>query len=322
MSQQFTVTSETAGAILSALRKHLGAVPWSVVRKHLASRLISINGILCLDEGRRVVPDDVIELRLHPLPPPPSDNDVRILFVDQHLVVSHKPAGMLSLRHPGDLNWRQQKKDRQPSLEECLQRLLAKHERNCRSKSEKLLAVHRIDRETSGILVFARTETAQAGLIRQFAAHEAMRRYLCVIPGCLLSQTIETRQIRDRGDGLRGSSPDGSHGRRMVTHISPIRNLGQYSELECRLETGRTNQIRIHLAELGHPICGDVKYRGPIGASPIPDLSQAPRLALHAAELGFLHPVSNEQLQYQSPWPRDIEQMLSRMVKEMGKRRR
>jgi len=319
MAQQFTVTSETAGAVLAALRKHLGAMPWSQVKKHLANRLISINGILCIDEGRRVEPGDVIELRTHPLPPPPSDNDVRILFVDQHLVVSHKPAGMLSLRHPGDLNWRQQRKDRQPSLEECLHRLLARQEKTRRTSSEKLRPVHRIDRETSGILVFARTETAQAGLIRQFAAHEAMRRYLCVIPGFLPAQTMETRQIRDRGDGLRGSSPDDSRGRRMVTHFAPIRKLGQYSEMECRLETGRTNQIRIHLAELGHPICGDVKYRGPYGSSHIPDLSRAPRLALHAAELGFLHPVSNEQHHYRSRWPRDIETMLHRMLQEAGK---
>jgi 23S rRNA pseudouridine1911/1915/1917 synthase len=311
---QYTVTSETAGAVLAALRRHVQNLPWSAAKKHLAERRISINGILCIDEGRRVAAWDVIELRGQPLPPPPTDEDVRILFIDADVVVADKPAGMLSLRHPGDVSWKQEKKDRQPSLEESLQRLISRRrDVAIRNASTELLAVHRIDRETSGILVFARNEAAQNGLIQQFAAHDALRRYFCVIPGWLPPQTIETKQIRDRGDGLRGSSTDGSHGRRMVTHINPLRRLGQFSELECRLETGRTNQIRIHLAELHHPICGDVKYRGPVGQPPIPDRSGAPRLALHAAELGFVHPVTGEPHDYKSPWPKDILSLLRRL---------
>lgn len=313
--QQFTVTDSTAGAVLGTLRKHVADLPWSAARKHLAARRISVNGILCIDEGRRVVAGDVIELRGQPLPPPPQDDDVRILFIDPHIVIADKPAGMLSLRHPGDVNWRQERKNRQPSLEESLQRLISRRrEPKLQSSAADLLAVHRIDRETSGILVFARNEAAQAGLIQQFASHSAMRRYLCVIPGWLQAQTIDTFQIRDRGDGLRGSSPDATHGRRMTTHIAPLRRIGDYSEIECRLETGRTNQIRIHLAENNHPICGDVKYRGPFGASPIADSSRAPRLALHAAELGFLHPVTSEFHEYKSSWPKDILAMIRRLA--------
>lgn len=313
--QHFSITSETAGAVLAALRKHISDLTWSAAKKHLAGRRISVNGILCIDEGRRVVAGDTIELRGQPLPPPPGDDDVKILFIDPHVVVAEKPAGMLSLRHPGDVKWKQEKKDRQPSLEESLQRLISRRKDPVlRNSGNELLAVHRIDRETSGILVFARNAAAQTGLIEQFAAHDALRRYLCVIPGWLQAQTIETRQIRDRGDGLRGSSPDGSFvGKRMVTHIAPLRHLGDYHEMECRLETGRTNQIRIHLAELGHPICGDVKYRGPVGQTAIRDLSGAPRLALHAAELGFVHPVTQEMHDYKSEWPRDIQALIRRL---------
>lgn len=313
-SRQFLVTSDTAGAVLAALRKHHGQMPWSEAKRHLAARRIAVNGILCLNEGRRVEAGDLIELRTQPLPPPPKDDDVRILFLDRDLVVADKPAGMLSLRHPGDQDWRPQKKRRQPSLEESLQRLIQRREgRSVAEQPSELLAVHRIDRETSGILVFARTTGTQSGLIAQFAAHDTVRRYLCLIPGWLPQQTISTRQIRDRGDGLRGSAPDGTHGRRMVTHIRPLRKTGPCTELECRLETGRTNQIRIHLAELGHPICGDVKYRGPAGSPPIPDDSRAPRLALHAAELGFVHPVTGETHRYQLPWPRDIQDLIRRL---------
>ncbi len=308
--------------MLGSLRKLVQSpMSWSDARKLLAGRKISVNGILCVDEGRRVVDGDVIEVRDQPLPPPPKDQDVRILHLDEHLVVADKPSGMLSLRHPGDVNWRQERKDRQPSLEECLQRLIArKSGRRLRPEHVQLLAVHRIDRETSGVLVFARTEQAQEGLIHQFAQHATMRRYRCIVPGHVEAQTIETRQIRDRGDGLRGSCPEGQRGLRMVTHVQPVASYGDYSELECRLETGRTNQIRIHLAESGHPICGDVKYRGRFGEPPIPDLSNAPRLALHAMELGFDHPVTNEPHRFSGPWPQDMQRFIARLKGTSGRR--
>ena len=315
---QFKITAETAGAVLSALRKHTDSLTWSAARKHLEGRCIAVNGILCVEEARRVVAGDVIELRTRPFPPPPKDEDVRILFIDQDVVVVDKPTGMLSLRHPADVDWKQTKKDRQPSLEESVRRLIPRrYDQSSRSGGTELFAVHRIDRETSGILVFARNESAQAGLIRQFAAHDALRKYLCIIPGWLSAQTLESTQIRDRGDGLRGSATQPTDGHRMVTHVVPLRRFGDFTELECRLETGRTNQIRIQLAELGHPICGDVKYRGPFEQSPVTDESTAPRLALHAAELGFVHPSLSTLHRYELPWPKDMLSLIRRMKSEL-----
>lgn len=309
-TQRFVVTSESAGAVLGSLRKHVPELTWSAARKHLAARQIAVNSILCVDEGRRVVEGDVIEVRTQALPAPPRDEDIQILHLDGQIVVVNKPAGMLSLRHPGDANWRQQRRDLQPSLEECLSRLIKRRESRRGNWSPELHAVHRIDRETSGVLVFARTESAQDHLIRQFARHTSFRRYLCVVPGKISAQTIHTMIVRDRGDGLRGSS-DNRYGKSAVTHINPLRTLANYTELECRLETGRTNQIRIHLAELRHPICGDVKYRGPFGEPPIEDTSRAPRLALHAADLGFVHPVTEQDLKFSVPLPRDLQQFLT-----------
>jgi 23S rRNA pseudouridine1911/1915/1917 synthase len=316
----YTVTESTAGAVLGALRKLVDApMSWSDARKLMTGLKISVNGILCVDEGRRVVAGDVIEVRTKPLPPPPKDDDVRILFLDDDLVVADKPSGMLSLRHPGDVNWRQERKNQQPSLEECLQRLIPrKSGRKVRPEHVQLLAVHRIDRETSGVLVFARTEVCQEGLIQQFAEHSTLRRYRCIVPGHVETQTMESRQIRDRGDGLRGSCPDRKHGLRMVTHIHPLARYGDYSELECRLETGRTNQIRIHLSELGHPICGDIKYRSRFGEPPIPDRSNAPRLALHAMELGFVHPATKQPLNFTVPWPTDLQRFLMQLRMATG----
>lgn len=307
----YVVTEQNTGAVLSALRRYETDLTWKEARRLLEARQIGINGILCIDEGRRVHAGDSIEVRTRPFPPPPTDEDVAILFADPHIVVVNKPSGMLSLRHPGDVAWNQARKDRQPSLEEVLIRRLAKRER--RNASDiSLLAVHRIDRETSGVLMMARTEPAQQGLIEQFAAHKTHRRYACVIPGSLPAQRLESRMIRDRGDGLRGlTSDDDESGLRMVTHIRPLRTWKEYSELECRLETGRTNQIRIQLAEMGHPLCGDVKYRGPFGAEPIADRSNAPRLALHAAELGFVHPITGQEQRFQVPWPAEMLKWLA-----------
>ena len=305
------ITAETAGPVLAALRKHQPGITWSTARTLLQARRIVVNGILCVEEARRIHPGDRLELRAVALPAPPGDRDVAILHADPHVVVAHKPSGMLTVRHPGDVDWSDDKKLRQPSLDEVLGRLLAQREQRARTMRPAVadvFVVHRIDRETSGIVVFARSESAQTALIRQFAAHSVHRRYLCIVPGEISTQTLRSIQVRDRGDGLRGSMDDGEtrDGLPMVTHVRPLRKLGRFSELECRLETGRTNQIRIQLAERGQPLCGDVKYRGPFGAEALADDSGAPRLALHAAELGFVHPHTGMEHRWTSHWPPDI----------------
>ncbi|MFM7059279.1 MAG: RluA family pseudouridine synthase [Planctomycetota bacterium] len=317
ISSTHIVTAESLGTVLAVLRFCLPGTSWSAARDLLHSHRVAVNGILCVEEARRLAVGDRVELRAHPLPPPPTDRDVTILHLDQHLVVAHKPSGMLTVRHPGDVDWSAQKKLRQPALEESLARLIADRERGPRnsrsSPVSELLVVHRIDRETSGVVMFARTQAAQSQVIRQFAAHSVHRRYLCVVPGAVTAQTLHSVQIRDRGDGLRGSAEDADAvaGRTMITHVRPLRQFAGFTELECRLETGRTNQIRIQLAELGHPLCGDVKYRGAFGAAEIPDASVAPRLALHAAELGVIHPFTHTELRWRSPWPADILRWLA-----------
>jgi 23S rRNA pseudouridine1911/1915/1917 synthase len=323
------VTHECIGTVLAVLRHFLPGTSWSTARNLLHSNRIAVNGILCVEEARRLVVGDRLEVRSHPLPPPPTDRDVAILYLDDHIVAAHKPSGMLTVRHPGDVDWSAEKKLRQPALEESLNRLIAQREGGHRGRRDprkgpnagpELLVVHRIDRETSGVVMFTRTEVAQNLMIRQFAAHSVHRRYLCVVPGDVSPQTLHSVQVRDRGDGLRGSAEDaeGVAGRTMITHVRPLRRFAGFTELECRLETGRTNQIRIQLAELGNPLCGDVKYRGPYNAPEIPDTSNAPRLALHAAELGIIHPLTNAELRWRSPWPADILRWLATLHRAAG----
>jgi 23S rRNA pseudouridine1911/1915/1917 synthase len=176
--------------------------------------------------------------------------------------------------------------------------------------------VHRLDRDTSGLLVLARTREAERTLIRMFARHAIERAYVAVVRGHIGAETIETWLVRDRGDGLRGSSPLGASAegaQRAVTHIRPLEQLPEYTILECRLETGRTHQIRIHLSELGHPLCGEKTYTHAPGRSLPPDASGAPRQALHAAALAFSHPITGEILRFRMPLPADLKQWLLRL---------
>jgi 23S rRNA pseudouridine1911/1915/1917 synthase len=316
--------SEDRQMVLAALREHLSGEPsWSSVKKMLRSRRVSIGGVLCVDEGRQLSRGEVIFIWDHPLPPPPTDKDVNIRYVDADLVVVEKPSGMVTLRRKSDLGWSWDRKNRQPTLDECVPRLIGKHaaakkrSANNHRKLPQLFPVHRIDRDTSGLLAFARNHESKTRMIQQFAQHSAVRKYFALIPGSIKDQTVTSQFVRDRGDGLRGSrtsaTPEGTKSERAVTHFQTLRRISGFSELECRLETGRTNQIRIHLAELGHPICGDIKYRGPFGKPEVADRSRIHRLALHAADLRFEHPTSRKLMHFQTQWPGDMKRHLERL---------
>jgi 23S rRNA pseudouridine1911/1915/1917 synthase len=174
--------------------------------------------------------------------------------------------------------------------------------------------VHRLDRNTSGLIVFARTRRAAEGLKEQFREHTAHRRYLAIAHGRVEARTFRSHLMLDRGDGMRGSSERAREkggkgvrgGKLAVTHVAPVELLAAATLLECRLETGRTNQIRIHLAEAGHPLVGETMYLRDFPGRPLP----APRLMLHAARLGFVHPVTGEQLLFELPLPADMERVL------------
>jgi len=176
------------------------------------------------------------------------------------------------------------------------------------------MIVHRLDKGTSGLLVFARTWVAKEGLAEQFRDHSIERSYVALIHGQVSSQTVTSHFLQDRGDGIRGSS-EKSHspkirrsgtGQRAVTHIKFIDAKNGIGKIECRLETGRTNQIRIHLSELGHPLLGETTYMRGFKGTEI----EAPRLMLHAQELGFVHPVTKENVSYKKAPPADFKKFI------------
>lgn len=309
--------------VASFLRAQLPGRSWSDVRRLLKSRQVMIDGNLCLDGSRRLRGTEVVKLLAHPTAPPPREEDVQIRFLDAHIVVVEKPPRMTSVRHAEEQNWSSRRKQIQPTLEDVLPRAIAKKlgrgKRGRRGvpqgKLHPVKPVHRLDRDTSGLMVFARTKSAEQRLVQQFRKHTTERVYLAIALGQIVGQTIESNLVRDRGDGRRGSTTAAELGKRAVTHIKPLEHVGGYTLLECRLETGRTHQIRIHLAELGHPLCGESLYNKPARGQVVADASGAPRIALHAAELSFDHPITGERLRFSSPLPNDLAVFLDRLRK-------
>lgn len=209
-------------------------------------------------------------------PPPPP---LAIVWEDEHLVVVDKPAGLVTAPTP--------ESDRGDLLD-----LLA------RRGSGPVFLVHRLDRPTSGLLVFARTRDANRALADLFLRHDLEREYLAVIEGTLPG-TIATIDHPLRGQ-------------RAVTHVRAAtpRAGGRASELRLRLETGRTHQIRLHLAGLGHPVLGDGEHGNEASRRFRP---RPPRLALHAARLGFTHPITGAPLAWDRPWPDDVARWLTQL---------
>ena len=279
--------------------------PGSSAHYHAPTKL---NGELCLDPARRLKEGDTVEILPRPVGKRHTQEEVVIRHLDEHLVVVEKPSGISTVRHPSERDWPARRKALMPTLEDIVPRMIAAKEGHKRKGPlPRLRVVQRLDKETSGLVVFARSVLAERNLGSQFRAHTVVRRYLAVVPGFLPAQVIRSFLVRDRGDGRRGSTHVPSLGKEAITHIEVVERLAGHTLLACRLETGRTHQIRIHLAERGHPICGEKVYNRKPSGEVLADRSGSPRLALHAAELGFEHPATAEFLHWEMPLPPDLQ---------------
>jgi 23S rRNA pseudouridine1911/1915/1917 synthase len=311
----FPVPAEQAGQTLAAvLRAHLPGQSWRQVRQLIEARRVKVLDEVCLDPARRLQEGQTVELLSRSAPRPRQQESIVLRHLDEHLVVVEKPSGLCTVRHPLERDWTDRRRALSPTLEDLVPPLIARAQgRPLHAPQPRLRIVHRLDKETSGLVVFARSVPAERGLGKQFHAHTVVRRYLAVVPGRVEGQTISTFLVHDRGDGRRGSTSAPGIGKEAITHVEVVERLPGYTLLGCRLETGRTHQIRIHLAELGHPVCGDRVYCHRPDETVFADTSGAPRLALHAAELGFVHPVTRDPLRWSMPLPADLEVFLARL---------
>ena len=327
MSEQtFTINADLSGKTLAAgLRLWLPGHTWTQVRKLIDARRVKLNGEVWLDDARRLKVGDTVEvLARSEMSPQVHIDQIPLRYIDEHLVVVEKPAGISTVRHPAEKDWLEERRLLVLTLDDLVMRQIGMNlPRKKHDPRPRLRIVQRLDKETSGLVVFARTVEAERGLGVQFRKHTVTRRYLAVVAGIVTPQTIRSTLARDRGDGrrgsiqalplpLRGRGGEGA-GKEAITHIAVEEALPGYTLLSVRLETGRTHQIRIHLAELGHPVCGERVYNRRFQGDAIPDASGAPRLALHAAELGFTHPITEEAMHWEMPPPPDLREFLQRL---------
>ena len=232
----------------------------------------------------------------------PQDIPLTIVFEDEHLLVVDKPAGLVV--HPAAGN-----------LDGTLVNALLHH---CGGSLSGIGGVarpgivHRIDKDTSGLIVVAKSDVAHEGLAKQFAAHSIDRRYLAVVGGVPKAShgIVDAPLARSAGNRKKIAVVEGSRGKRAVTHWKRLEVLDEAALVECRLETGRTHQVRVHMASLGHALLGDPVYDGSRkNHGKILKELGFHRQALHAAELGFTHPVTKRRLSFVSAMPPDMQEL-------------
>jgi 23S rRNA pseudouridine1911/1915/1917 synthase len=294
-----------------------------IVSREMARRLI-LQGSVHLNAAR-AEPD--VKVRAHDrieftVPPPrpselePMPGALEILFEDAHLLVLNKPAGLTVHPSPGH-------------RKKTLVHLLLAHCTNLSGTSLSGVGgelrpgiVHRLDKDTSGVLVVAKSDRAHVGLAEQFRAHSIERTYRALVTGQPRGAlgTISLPLGRDTRVRMKQAVREG--GREAVTHWHLERRLGRFALLRLKLETGRTHQIRVHLAHEGWPVVGDPLYGRKrhktlvLPPALMAHLDGFKRQALHAASLGFEHPVTHEPLHFEAPLPKDFADLLEAIERE------
>ena len=314
---------------LAAAVPEAASLSRSRLMRMIAQGAVSRNGVVITDAKAKVGPGDSFALRLDEavdLEAAAEDIPLAVVWEDDDLIVINKPAGLVVHPAPGT-----------PSG--TLVNALLYHCGDTLSGVGGVRRpgiVHRIDKDTTGLLVVAKSDRAHHGLAAQFESHAVTRHYLAVVHGLPDAADprlrglrgisfeaggilrIATHLARHKTDRQRQAVVAANIGRHAVTRIRVVERLGSASLVECWLETGRTHQIRVHMSYAGHALIGDQTYGGrrilaakTAGEAAAGLANSFPRQALHAASLGFDHPVSGERLEFSSPLPGDIEGLIA-----------
>ncbi|MEP4532268.1 MAG: RluA family pseudouridine synthase [Cyclobacteriaceae bacterium] len=315
------ITADPRQALLRVdkfLMDRLPNVTRSKIQAGIKDGFVKVNGGL-VKANYKVHPGDEVSIFL---PEPPRDEEVvpediplNIVFEDEHLLVVNKPAGMVV--HPAYQNWTG-----------TLVNALAFHFKNLpemQGNEGRPGLVHRIDKDTSGLLVIAKTEQAMTGLAKQFFDHSIERTYYALVWGVPEEEsgTIHVnvgRSLKDRR--ITTAFPEGDFGKDAITHFKVLEDLRYVSLVQCNLETGRTHQIRAHMKWIGHTLFNDATYGGDqvLKGTVFTKYKQfvqncfkvIPRQALHAKTLGFIHPITKKEMQFDSDLPEDFANALEK----------
>lgn len=303
------------------LLDRLSGISRNKIQEAAKGGFIKVNGNV-VKSNYKIKPEEVVTVEF---PEPqrefeliPEDIPLEILYEDDHLIVINKPTNMVV--HPGFSNWTG-----------TLVNALIFHFNNLPENTQHGLPrpglIHRLDKNTSGVMVIGKTEQAMSHLSEQFAERTSERRYDALVWGRLEEPgTIEGhigRSLKDRKN--MDVFPDGEYGKHAVTHYKPLEQLQYLTLIECKLETGRTHQIRAHMKYKGNPLFGDDQYGGDkiLKGTNFSKYKQfvencfkmMPHQALHAKSLGFTHPHSGEWMQFETPRPEVFEELLERWRK-------
>lgn len=320
--EHFRVVADKGQQLLRVdkfLLEHLSDTSRNRIQQAARAGFVHING-RPQKKGYRVKPGDVVTLLLdrprYETTIEPEDIPLDIVYEDEQLLVVNKPAGLVV--HPGVGNYTG-----------TLVNALAFHLRDVPgydANDPSVGLVHRIDKDTSGLLVVAKTPEAKTSLGLQFFHKTTHRLYNALVWGNLRDDVgrIEGNIGRNPSDRLQMTvfPPDSEQGKPAVTHWRVLERFGYVTLIECRLETGRTHQIRAHLTHIGHPLFADARYGGDKVLRGVPSASYAafvrggfavcPRQALHARTLGFVHPTTGKEMHFEAPLPADLQTLLER----------
>jgi 23S rRNA pseudouridine1911/1915/1917 synthase len=274
-----------------------------------AGHVVAVDGAAVRDPAAKVAPGTMFDIAIPAAAPTHNvaqDIPLDIRFEDEHLIVIEKPAGLVV--HPAAGN-----------ADGTLVNALLHHCRGSLSGIggvERPGIVHRIDKDTSGLMVAAKTDPAHVGLAAQFARHSIDRRYRAIVSRVPYPTTGTIDAPLGRSSANRHKiavQPEG-RGKRAVTHYRLIAPLRDAALVECRLETGRTHQVRVHMASISHPLLGDPAYGRTLGAHrALLEALGFRRQALHAAHLGFIHPVNSAALAFESNIPPDMQDLFTEL---------
>ncbi len=304
IKQQFNVTTDSAGQRIDQfLTQHFSEYSRGSIQQWIKNGDVKINGHNT--KSKTLLKGfEVIDLDIHleqVVDDQPEAMDLDIKYEDDHLIVLNKPAGLVV--HPGNGN---------PNGT-LLNGLLNMNQQQAMLTRAGI--VHRLDKDTSGLMVVAKTSECQLNLIEMLKTHDIKRQYFCIVKGQIKhAATIHNQIGRHKTQRIRMAVV--MNGKEAITHYEPIQQFDHYTSVQVNLETGRTHQIRVHMHHLGHPLIGDPLYGNPkrVDAPVNQELKDTirsfPRQALHAQLLEFTHPITKEHLSINSDLPDDLCQLL------------
>lgn len=301
---ELNITGDMSGTRLDlVLSAALEEYSRSFIQKLFENGNISINGQPCRSKKYKASSGDMVQISIpqpEKLKVEPEDIPLDIVYEDDDMLVVDKPAGMVVHPAPGNYS-------------STLVNALMYHCGDALSSINGVIRpgiVHRIDKNTSGLLMVAKTDKAHGALSAQLAEHSITRRYKAIVYNNIKEDegTVDRPIGRDPGNRLRNAVTD-INSKRAVTHYRVLERFGRFTLIEAQLETGRTHQIRVHMAYMNHPLLGDELY------GPAKNRQGAKRQMLHAGLLGFIHPSTGEYMEFESPIPEDFEAVLSGLRK-------